>query len=120
TNLTDEARGLLLKEYDTVVAEIRWRNEKEHDLYILKFSLIGAVLGAISFYKGRDRYNRFNGPEVALCFWAAVAVAAIIDVRLMFNAVIIADLGKWVQTLEGAVLPRDIKGWEQLFSESQL
>jgi hypothetical protein len=50
------------------------------------------------------------------CCWAAVAVAAIMDVRLMFNNIIITDHGTWLRGVETCLYGgTNSPGWENFF-----
>jgi hypothetical protein len=113
---------LLEKQYDTAVAEIKLRIEQEHQLFLHKFMFVGVALGILIsgsvFRLTRSSEIQFN--EVALiCCWVAVAIAAIIDVRLMFNTTIIGTLGGWIKTLEDGIIGPQlgIAGWETYYHE---
>jgi hypothetical protein len=105
------------------VKEIQTRIEEEHLLFVLKFSLVGAALGLLfrDMVHARTRAGEkslttlLRSPTAAALCWAAVGVAAIVDVRLLFNIQIIGELGAWVRTVEHALLPRKMPGWEEFF-----
>ncbi len=124
-----EQREFILKEYETVANEISSRIEQEHLLFVLKFTVVGGVLGLIfKTYKigiGNEEKQGFEilqqSSGVAVCCWAAVAVAAIIDVRIFFNANLIIEAGAWIRELEGFLLSRTgLPGWENHLAESNL
>jgi hypothetical protein len=118
----------LLQEYETVTAEISSRIEQEHLLFVLKFTVVGAVLGLIfNFYKAEAKGDKDaflalrHSSGVAICCWAAVAVAAIIDVRIFFNTSLIAEAGEWVKRTEQILLASSgFLGWEQSLARSRL
>jgi hypothetical protein len=110
---------LILKEYDAAVQEIRLRLEQEHVLFTLKFTFFGALLGSAALVLGKKDGGLFS-PGVAVAWWGAVAVAAILDLRLQLNTQIIVDHGQWVRTLEQGDLlpPLGTKGWEDFYASS--
>jgi hypothetical protein len=107
--------SFLLDQYKAVVEEIRLRIEKEHHLYLLKFTYVGAVLA--SLFKLSAQSSGSQPARIKMvCLWATVAVAAIMDVRMTFNTVIISNLGGWGNNLEEALLgSTQALGWEHYF-----
>jgi len=105
-----DARAVLDREYDTVIQEIRARNQVEHMLFALKFSLVGGTLYVLfqqSFPGGLT-------PLPVLVAWAAVIAAAIVDLRLASNQAFIETLGLWVRQYEAGTLGPggSALGWE--------
>jgi hypothetical protein len=120
--LNDDARTMLLKQYDNATAEIRQRLEHEGTLFAFKFTLVGAVLAFLlgKYWKegttlGLD--DIAQSPVAASFFWCAVIASAIIDARINFNVAIIQSIGHWVRVVvEPAVYgsgPPAIRGWER-------
>ena len=112
--------------YNNAVKEIHQRIEHEHILFVLKFTLVGAVLSVLfknSIY-GSARLVEKNDDAVrlqpAIVCWAAIAISAVVDVRMQVNLAVIRDLGIWVNSLEDAILVSGVKGWETYFRESPL
>ncbi len=123
--LTTEERAFLTKEYDTVAAETKMRIDHEFSLFRLKFTLVGAVLAAIVAARGiaagaAEERGVLNSSITAISAWAAVFVAALVDLRRQWNSNIIMALSDWVQHVEGALLPPGITGWEQYIPTSGL
>jgi len=133
--LLPEQKEMLLKEYETAVREIEIRIQQEHDLFTNKIIFVGIVLGSVGLAQssfGRRPYGKeiSQGNEDAnlktdaliLCCWAAVAVAGIIDMRLVFNSVIIKDHGQWIQLVEESILGQTqaVVGWETYFSKQSI
>lgn len=146
-DLTSDERHLLMKQYETAVSEIRLRLEHEHHLFLLSFTIAGAVLGyglGTYFFKGSLFRPEFEGaalenpkPSAAgqsgsmdkssirrsaetvllLGCWGAVVAAAVIDLRRQFNADIIVQLGAWVQTVEETVYRPQVHGWETFIAK---
>ena len=124
-SLKEDQRTFLLKEYETVIQEIRLRLEHEHTMIALKFTLVGAVLGVMLYaheLRGKPiEESSFRSSWAAMCCWAAVVVSAIVDVRRQFNSDVILQLGDWVKSIEGHLLTAGVAGWEQYVgSESSL
>ncbi len=118
-------REFLLKEYDTAAAEISRRVDHEHDLFIKKLLFVGAVLGSISLSQIVDAKRRLamlSSGVLLLCCFVSVAVAAVIDTRLMFNTVIIRDHGRWIASVEGLLLGEQppVRGWESFFADESV
>ena len=121
----------LIKSYQNAVTEIQKRIEHEHLLFVLKFTLVGAVLGVLfkvlTFQRPTpndttsDAEVSDSSPSSAyLFFCCAIAVSAILDVRMLFNLNIIIELGGWVHSLETHILTSGITGWETYYKESKL
>jgi len=112
--------------YNNAVKEIHQRIEHEHILFVLKFTLVGAVLSVLfkNSIFGSARLVEKNDDAVrlqpAIVCWAAIAISAVVDVRMQVNLAIIRDLGIWVKSLEDAILVSGVKGWETYFHESPL
>jgi hypothetical protein len=122
-NCKPEDRAFLEKEYDVAPKEIELRIEEEHDLFVQKIVFVGAVLGSVFFSRLVRPQDSLNPtPVMVLCGWAAVAVAAIMDVRLMFNNIIIGDRGAWIRSLEGLFLSPEgnSAGWEHFFHKNSI
>jgi len=133
--LSDDIRGkleryknlepdFLMRSYENAVKEIRDKINHEHQLFILKFSLVGAVLGFLFVNYRSTKMIGDNGdlsPLREFCVWASVAVAAIVDVRTFFNVNITQELGMWIRSVEPYILASGVQGWETyFFSESSL
>jgi hypothetical protein len=120
---TTEAE-FLQREYDTGTKEIETRIDQEHDLFLKKLIFVGVVLGSVFFSKKENGRIKITSLRV-FCFWAAVAVAAVMDIRLMFNNIIILDHGKWIAIMENHYLSGNgfnainnsatLPGWENFF-----
>jgi hypothetical protein len=123
--ISDQERDFLLGEYGVVTQEIHARIEHEHLLFVLKFTVVGAVLGLIFRSnrgdEGAESYLMKNPtPGMAIVCWGAVAVSAIIDVRTFFNVNLIREAGVWVRSLEGRMTSGTVPGWEQALAGSGL
>lgn len=124
------ARDFLLREHAVVTREIQARIQHEHLLFVLKFTVVGAVLGLIfrsnSTKPGLDELTAaksFSGiltPGMALVCWSAVGVSAIIDVRIFFNAALIHEAGAWVRVLEDGMTAATVPGWETALAASEM
>jgi hypothetical protein len=123
--LAADERVLLLKQYENAVAEIRLRLEHEHLLFLVSFTIAGAVLAfglRTYFFKGtrapqgatadEEIKRRRSETVVLLGCWGAVVVTGIIDLRRQYNADIIVQLGTWIQSVEGKLYPPTVHGWE--------
>ncbi len=114
--------------YSNAVKEVQKRIEHEHLLFVLNFTLVGAVLSIL--FKNNILSSPRDKPEniidkseklsPAIICWAAIAVSAIVDVRMLVNLDIIKDLGGWVHCLENNILTSGVKGWETYFANSPL
>jgi hypothetical protein len=118
-NADSLSRGLLIRQYENAVLEIRARLEHENLLFSLKFTLVGAILGLLiaDYVKKSTRRRRqleiFGSPLAALLLWSAVITSAIIDSRIHYNADIIMSLGDWIRKdVEMAIHPIFVTGWE--------
>lgn len=121
--LSADGRAALDKERDFVVAEIRLRIEHEHQLFALKFALIGGILGVFlqnAFRTGSAQLERT--PFVALIAWSAVVAAAIVDLRTMANQTFLATLGGWARQYEQLALGNSGAplGWEAFLADTLL
>lgn len=117
-----QGREFLQREYDTVAAEIRSRVDYEHTLFVFKFTLVGGVLYVL-FQHARPNSVQLARTEItALVAWAAVAVAALTDLRLMANQIFVITLGTWVRRYEELQLGASAVslGWETHLSDSLL
>ena len=135
-----QGMGFLSKEYDVSVKEIELRIEEEHNLFLEKIIFVGVVLGCVFFSEEKilqlhsfiprgesptevrkDEYKNKATLAVILvsCSWAAVAVAAVMDVRLMFNNIIIVEHGKWIRGVENIFFAGNTNapGWEHFFNK---
>jgi len=116
-----DARQLLAKEHEGVVAEIRLRIEQEHLLFALKFVLVGAILGTFLQTAFRNPDAEFERtPFAALAAWAAVVAAAIVDLRLMSNQTFLMTLGGWTRQYEQLTLGSKSAslGWEAYIADT--
>ena len=123
--INESNKKFVFTQYQTATQEIRNRIEQEHLLFALKFTIVGGVLGVIFWMRKKDSEEELEipgtitrSPYVALCLWTAVAVAAIMDARMVFNVNIINELGGWVYTIESSVLP-PFQGWEHFYAQSK-
>jgi hypothetical protein len=121
TNPTAAEQSAFLRlEYDTVVQEVRQRATQEQTLFALKFTLVGAILGAMFVLFKRsdnaelDMEKLRQNALVAAFFWAAVLIAAVLDVRAQFNVAFIAELGNWafLQETRSLGIGPNALGWE--------
>jgi hypothetical protein len=80
------------------------------------------VLGSISLAQTvKKPKTTLRSGLLHLCCWAAVAVAAIMDIRLMFNTLIIREHGLWIKSIEKILLGKQSPlGWESYFSEQSV
>lgn len=131
SRFSKESVAFLQKEYENAVKEIHKRLEQESLLFVLKFSLVGAVLG-LFFAKGKDdkgdkadkadnaRIRRIRkSPAAALFFWVAVITSGIVDTRILFHVDVIVTLGEWIRFhVEPVLLPSSITGWETFIPTS--
>ena len=126
--------------YKTATQEIHHRLEQEQHFYILKFTMIGALLAVFFRFllstddekKGTKSRRRFEpgikdaidklraSKIAAFFFWAAVIINCIIDTRLRYNAVICIALGRWIRTLETSIEEHGLSGWETFFDQQAL
>ena len=126
-------RDFYFKEYDNVTTEIHNRLDYEHQLFVLKFTVAGAVLGVIFIYlfKCHHRTTETAGeekpddeakgtfwdqlmltPGASVVCWVAVAISAIIDARTYYNTSIIRELGAWALKIESYFTAPGLPGWE--------
>ena len=93
TNIGSSNPGLS-REYNTVIGEIQIKIEHEHRLVALKFTAAGAIIGFIfNFLNSITKQENHNSEHwsmislgAAVCSWAAVAICAIIDIRIQENS----------------------------------
>ena len=121
--LDADGRGVLDKEHEAIVDEIRLRIEQEHQLFALKFALVGGILGVFlqtAFRSGTTQIERT--PFVALIAWAAVVAAAIVDLRVMANQTFLVTLGGWTRQFEQLALGSHgaSLGWEAFLADTLL
>ena len=121
--LDADARHVLDKEEEVISTEIRLRIEQEHQLFALKFALVGGILGVFlqtAFRTGSTQLQRT--PFVALIAWAAVVAAAIVDLRLMANQTFLVTLGGWTRQYEQLALGPGAAplGWESFLADTLL
>jgi hypothetical protein len=121
--LDADARRVLDKEEEVISEEIRLRIEQEHQLFALKFALVGGILGVFlqtAFRSGSTRLERT--PFVALIAWAAVVAAAIVDLRVMANQTFLVTLGGWTRQYEQLALGPGAAplGWESFLADTLL
>lgn len=121
------SQSFILKQYETATQEIQMRLEQEKVLFIMKFSLIGAIL-AVLFYshiiKATDKEETINKKDeyvaafrtsafVAMICWGAVITSSIVDLRLLFNSKFLVQIGSWIRNVvEPVMLVSSEKGWE--------
>ncbi|WP_455211505.1 hypothetical protein [Kaarinaea lacus] len=124
--INENNKEFVFMQYKTAVEEIRNRIGQEHLLFALKFTIVGGVLGIIFLMRKTDDLPANDVPRIiasspykALFFWAAVAVSAIMDARMVFNMNIISELGHWVCTVE-AHASNSFEGWEHYIANSEL
>jgi len=114
-SLHQGAKAFLEIEYATVTTEIRERIQQEHLLFALKFALIGGLLYSAMqgvLRKGKVHFERTT--FTATVAWAAVLVAALVDLRIAANQRMIVALGGWVRRYESLRLGEQASalGWE--------
>lgn len=107
----------LIASYNNAVNEIQNRIDQEHLLFVLKFTLVGAVFGVL-FRKGIGVNDENIHPS--LFCWAAVCISTIVDARMLVNVDIIQEHGRWINTIEQVVLTSGLHGWETFYSSSPL
>jgi hypothetical protein len=118
------------RQYQTAAEEIKGRLDHERALYSLKLALVGAILafflkevfskggspigeGKREGAEGNQGFERLRDSSLAAAFfWATVVGAAVVDLRIIYNAGFIETLGKWVRCQESIVLPAGVQGWE--------
>ena len=49
----------------------------------------------------------------AVCSWVAVAICAVIDIRIQHNSHIVGLLGEWIRSMEFCLFPSFNTGWER-------
>ncbi len=120
--LDAEGRQLLEKEYEKVVSEISMRIEQEHQLFSLKFGLVGAILWAFLQTPSKTGARVDTTPFAALAAWAAVIAAAIVDLRVMTNQSFLITLGGWTRQYEELALGATgaALGWEAFLADNLL
>ena len=121
--LDADARRTIEKEHDAILEEIKLRIEHEHQLFALKFALVGGILGVFlqtAFRNGTAQLERTA--FIALIAWAAVVAAAIVDLRVMANQSFLATLGGWTRQYEQLALgPNGASlGWEAFLADTLL
>ena len=94
------SKDFLMEEYKTAVKEIQTRLDHEKIYYMLKFSLVGAVLALLFTTYSREKeitFQKFRNNQIAACFcWAAVLASALVDTRILNNQNFII-LGKFFE-----------------------
>lgn len=121
--LDPNAREMLDRQHEAIVAEIRLRIEQEHLLFALKFVLVGGILWAFlqtAFKQTESEFDRT--PFAALSAWAAVVAASIVDLRLMANQSFLITLGGWTRQYEHLILGANGAqlGWEAFLADNLL
>lgn len=121
--LDADARAMLAREHEAIVAEIRLRIEQEHLLFALKFVLVGGILWAFLQTAFRQTESEFERtPFGALAAWAAVLAASIVDLRVMSNQTFLITLGGWTRQYEQLTLGSNGAqlGWEAFLADNLL
>lgn len=99
-------------QYESVQKEIKLRITQEHMLFVLRFSLIGAILGLVFINTNKlSVFFKGNNHILALVVWVAVIISSSLDIRMAFSVMIIGELGDWTRCLEG-MLEDKLPGWE--------
>jgi hypothetical protein len=97
-----------MAQYQNGVSEIRMRLEAEESLFRLKFTVVGAIMGALLTAVAGLTAPPSNGspttvrrwaesPVFLVVIWAAVVCSTLLDARVGFNANAIQEQGSWIQ-----------------------
>jgi len=120
--LDADARQMMESEHAAIVEEIRLRIDQEHQLFSLKFVLVGGILWAFMQTAFRQESDFERTPFAALSAWAAVVAASIVDLRVMANQSFLVTLGGWTRQYEHLMLGKNGAqlGWEAFLADNLL
>ena len=103
-------------QFKAAIDEIQLRIAQEDTLFSIRFTLVGAVLGALIFRRNKrtdidDEFVTRNA-SLPLFLWVSVLVSSAVDIRMHFSVMVIRELGHWIQYVETQMFGATSFGWE--------
>jgi hypothetical protein len=112
--LNDEQQKYVLAAYENAVKEIQTRLDQESHLFVLNFTIVGAILAFLFRTPQKGDPARLLVSARNVCFvWGAVVTSAIIDTRIQFHQSMMSILGLWIkEQVEPIMAGTGIIQWE--------